>query len=835
MLHFVRALLFYFGICLSSTSYAQGVFELNNQRLPGDPSDPQSQQARPGGAETAPSPTSAQPAAAPLPTVPGLFSRIPTTPGGQTPGNLQPRLDRPDGEQIRKDFRTEPRNEFQEFVLQSTGRELPMFGHDLFKSSPSSFAPVDNVPVTADYVIGPGDEILIRAWGQIDVDFSAVVDRNGAISIPKVGVFNVAGIKYQDLGAYIKSGFGRVFRNFELTATLGRLRSIRIFVVGQAKRPGSYTVSSLSTLVTALFSVGGPSSTGSLRSIQLKRGNRVVSELDLYELLLSGDKSKDIQLMPGDVIYIPPLGPLVAVSGSVNVPAIYELQKDSPLSDVLRWAGGLSTTAQGQKATVERIYNRSTRKVEEFSLDGKGLSVNLRDGDLVTVFSVLPRFDNAVTLRGNVAQPGRFPWRSGMRVRDLIPKKEAVTSREFWQKRNESVGLDKDVSRLLRMQDSSSTQLEIGDLTERKVKEDDDLTIAATVRRKQIESDAMRFIPSPTKPVQPKDPNSDPQRLLNQIRPSVKEVNWDYAVIERISSRDFSTILVPFNLGKAVLEGDPQQNIELQPGDIITIFSKEDLQVSAARQTKFVRIEGEFNSPGVYQIQPGETLRQLIVRVGGFAPSAYVFGSEFTRESARKTQNVQYQEAVNRIERDLEADSAMRAKSSPEDAAGLPVLRETRKAQIARLRELKPTGRIVLEIPPNPTLADMPDLPLEDGDRLFVPQPSSMVSVFGSVFAETSFLYRPEKKVSDYIAQAGGPTVRADTSQIFILRADGSVAGSSRSLLSSSLANANVLRGDTIIVPEDYERVPLMRTLKDWGQVLYQFGLGAAALRVLKQ
>ncbi|TMG78466.1 MAG: hypothetical protein E6H75_03665, partial [Betaproteobacteria bacterium] len=204
------------------------------------------------------------------------------------------------------------RNEFQDFVLQSTGRDLQIFGSNLFRNVPS---------------IGPSDEIQIRAWGQIDVDLSARVEPNGTVSVPKVCVITVAGIRASDLPAYLKTVFGRTFRNFQLTATLGKLRSIQIYVVGQAKRPGTYTVGSLSTLVTAVFAAGGPSSKGTMRSIQLKRNNQVAADIDLYDLLLSGDKSKDARLLPGDVIYIPPVGPLVAVTGSVNVPAVYELKQ----------------------------------------------------------------------------------------------------------------------------------------------------------------------------------------------------------------------------------------------------------------------------------------------------------------------------------------------------------------------------------------------------------------------------------------------------------------------------------------------------------------------------
>jgi polysaccharide export outer membrane protein len=304
----------------------------------------------------------------------------------------------------------EPQTEFQQYVFASTGHKLTMFGQDLFRGVPSTFAPVDRVPVTSEYVIGPGDEIMLRGWGQIDIDYHAVVDRVGNLFIPKVGNVNVSGVKYRELQPLLKSAIGRVFRDFDLNVTLGQLRSIQVFVVGQAKRPGSYTVSSLSTLVNAVFASGGPSAKGSMRRIQLKRGSQAVTEFDLYDLFINGDKSKDAQLLPGDVIYIPPVGPTVAMTGSVNVPAIYEIKPRTTLGDLVQLSGGLTSTASGQKATVERIKDRSVRAIEEFTLDDSGFDRVLQDGDLVTLRALSARFDNAITIRGNVAAPGRYPW-----------------------------------------------------------------------------------------------------------------------------------------------------------------------------------------------------------------------------------------------------------------------------------------------------------------------------------------------------------------------------------------------------------------------------------------
>src|SRR5260221_1283134 len=468
------------------------------------------------------------------------------TPGARTafPGSdLQLRIQEFQFQQLQEDLQAEQRerNEFQQFVMQSIGRDLPMFGSNLFRTVPSTFAPVDNIPVAADYVVGPGDEIQIRAWGQIDVDYNAAVERDGTISVPKVGVINVPGIKASDLPAYLKTVFRRTFRNFQLTATLGKLRSIQIFVVGQAKRPGTYTVSSLSTLVTALFAAGGPSSKGSMRSIQLKRASRVVTDFDLYDLILSGDKSKDAQLLPGDVIHVAPVGQLVAVTGSVNVPAVYELKQNTALFDLIAWAGGLATTAPGQKSTVERIESHKVRTVEEFPLDMSGLSRPIRDGDLVTGYTLVPRFDNAIALRGNVAHPGRFPWREGLRVPDLIPDREALLSREYWLKRNQAVGLDDGVAAILRQQSATGTRLTIEDLNQRRKREGEvGATVGDTIRRIQTESEAGKVLDSKQTSngleiTRLQDANkstleaakTDALRLVNQIKPSQRGVNWD--------------------------------------------------------------------------------------------------------------------------------------------------------------------------------------------------------------------------------------------------------------------------------------------------------------------
>jgi polysaccharide biosynthesis/export protein len=706
-----------------------------------------------------------------------------------------------------------PPNEFQDFVATSVGRRLPIYGNSLFDRVPTTFAADDRIPVTDDYRIGAGDEILIRTWGQLDLDGKLVVDRGGQVFLPKVGALSVAGLRYQQLPEYFRTAIGRVFRNFDLTVSLGQLRSVQVFVVGQARRPGTYTVSSLSTLVNALFASGGPSPSGTMRRIQLKRENRVVTELDFYDLLLKGDKSKDARLLPGDVIYIPATGPSIAIFGSVNVPAIYELRGETTLGNAVEMAGGLATTADGQKAVVERIENHDTRRVEEFPLDAQGLERPLKDGDVVRIFSLSPRFQNAVTLRGNVAHPGRSEWHSGMRLRDLIPNQDALITRDYWRAANSTVNPD----------ESSNPR--------------------------NLEGDGPGYTPAPNA-----DDNGDPQNqkrvapakaateattaaLRNQIARNAPEINWDYAVIQRMNPQTLTTQLIPFDLGKLVLQGDEQNNLALEAGDIITVFSQNDLAVPRGKQNKFVRLEGEFETAGVYQVEAGENFRHLVARVGGFTANAYLYGAEFTRESVRIDQQKGLDQLIERLEEDISRDALSSSGLNPDDVADNRAKLEAQQQMVDRLRDIKPAGRVVLDLKPDSSgVGDLPEIALEDGDRFVVRYRPSTIEMLGAVYNKNSFLYQRDQPVDSYLRRAGGPTRDADKGRMFIIRADGSVLSkqSVKGAWSGGFGSVRLMPGDAIVVPERLSHGTILKGLRDWSQVFAQFALGAAALRVIQ-
>ncbi|MBK6850089.1 MAG: SLBB domain-containing protein [Burkholderiales bacterium] len=678
-------------------------------------------------------------------------------------------------------------NEFQRFVFNATGQKLGLFAQRYFDNAAQrTYAPIDRVPVPADYVLGPGDELYIRAWGSIDVDFRTTIDRNGLVNLPRVGTFNVAGTKAGDIDSTLRAQVGRIFKNFSLNVTLGQLRSIQVFVVGQARKPGSYTVSSLSTLVNVIFASGGPSPNGSMRKVQLKRDGSVVTEIDLYDFLVNGSKARDARLLPGDVIVYGPAGPRAALIGSLDTPAIYELKDGGEnIGDVLAYGGGTRASTNLQNAQLERIdasNPRAPRSVQSVELAGAITRMKLRDGDVLTLFGVAPQFSNAVTLRGNVAAPLRYPFSPGMRVSTLIPDRDALITSDYYLRKNKLVQFTETT-------DISAVKLE------------------------------------------------------RDVRNMVDEPNWEYAAIERLNANRISTEIIPFNLGKAVIDRDPANDLELKPGDVVTIFGRADIRNPVASKIRLVKVEGEVSAPGVYQVKPGDTLRSLIARTGGITPDAYIYGADFSRAETRKAQQIALDDAVRRLENQLLAASAEQtANLAATDQQSATQLRlsqaELRKAQLARLRSIKPNGRIALELPTTAvSTGDLPDLTLEDGDRIMIPNKPSFVFAVGAVANSNGLLWRPGRQLTNYLDSAGVEP-DADEENIFVVRADGSVQHSTRRGWFNSLEKLELMPGDTVVVPDKTNRetfwTALTRGLKDWSQILYQFGLSAAAIKTLR-
>jgi protein involved in polysaccharide export with SLBB domain len=811
----------------------------------------------------------------------------------------------------------QPLTEFQRVVAGSVGAVLPIFGANLFSNNEAQFAPVDRTPVTADYMVGPGDELLIRVWGQVNFNVHATVDRAGDVYIPQVGNIEVAGLHFQQLNDYLKTQLGRVFRNFDLSVNMGQLRSIQIYVVGNARQPGSYTVSSLSTLVNALFSSGGPSEQGSMRRIELRRDGKVVTTFDLYDLLIDGDKSHDAPLLPGDVIYIPPVGPEVAIAGSVHVPAIYELKGTETAGQAIALAGGLSTMAAKQEAQLDRTNQTGARQTVPIALDSAGMDTPLRDGDILRIPAMVQQFERTVILRGNVANPGRYRWTPGMRILDLIPDKDSLQTRGYWQRRI-ALGLpapeytplfsayranmpspfqENTSSRtsgqqqngnvyttgtsLAGTQHEDTNQQQFPDNEQEQGQSDQtnqaNQTDQANLGTNNNTTQNSTSNPNPNQSNYGQ-PNSNfsgnnlnrPQNnglnqenarentipslryfppgqrfsqgqfpIKNELLRTAPSIDWSYAVIERTDPHTLATRLIPFGLGKAVLDQDSSQNLELEPGDVITVFSTADIQVPQAERVKYVSLQGEIVHAGIYSVEPGETLRDVVARAGGLTPKAYLYGSEFLRESTQRLQQARLDQYANSMERDIQL-SASNASGSLVNATGASALGSSLQSQrdlVITLRKMRATGRIVLDLNTYSHGIDaLPNLPLEDGDQFVVPVVPATVNVVGAVYDQNSFLYRRGERLQGYLKVAGGTTRNADKRHEFVIRADGSVISKQTAggtLFTDEFGNKYAYPGDTVVVPDNVNKTTVLRGLTDWSTVFSQFGLGIAALTLL--
>ena len=784
----------------------------------------------------------------------------------------------------------EPPSPFQQMVEATTGEKLEIYGVSLFRRVPTTFSPVQNVPVGPGYVLGPGDEIVMQLSGQINRQMRVTVDRDGSIQIPELGAVHVAGLTYGELPGFLNKQIGRIYRNFTLNVSMGSLRTIQVFVVGQARRPGSFAVSSLSTLLNALFASGGPSTTGSLRDIQVKRNGQTIDHFDLYDLLLRGDKTNDIALATGDVIFIPYAGPQVAVLGSVNHPAIYELKGQTSVEQALGFAGGENSIASGADVLLERVYEHANRNVENINLDQSKTEM-MQGGDILSVRAVVDRFRNAVTLRGNVANPGRYAWKPGMRVSDLIPNRESLVTRDYWRKRNQQGQFVLDQSeeptetrqqRVLQSEILRQQQLQ----QLRQAGSGELLTPGQVsgVQTQNGQGNANQQNPLPLGQTQLYDEQGRPIegsdagvaaalaaqnqgslqlgtraseqpgngavgsssgggnsvaaalaggsgrfRPKNDVVLSAPDIDWGYAVIERQDEKTLTTSLIPFNLGKIVLNGDASQDMQLLPGDVVTIFSKADIRVPSEQQTRYVRLEGEIEQAGLYSVQPGETLRSLLRRAGGFTPNAYLYASEFTRESTRRLQQQRLNDYADQLESQLTLASVSNQAVNAQDQAAQLAAQQAIRATVQRLRQIQPIGRIVLSLKPNDTGIDsVPDIALEDGDRFIVPRVPSNVTVEGQVYSANAFIYLPDKRAGVYLHEAGGPDRQSDKKRMFILRADGSVVSQQY----TDVTKAAVYPGDTIVVPQALPKNTLLRTLSI-AQIVGNLALSAASIAVI--
>ena len=723
---------------------------------------------------------------------------------------------------------------------------LKPFGYELFAGVPTTFAPVTDVPVPSEYVIGPGDRFDVQLIGNTKGKHSLVVNRDGRVMFPELGPIAVSGLRVDEAKARIEQRVADQMIGTQVTVSMGDLRSIRVFVVGEANQPGSYTVSSLATVTNALFVSGGVKPIGSLRNIQLKRNGRMVSRLDLYDLLLNGDTSGDARLLPGDVIFIPPVGTTVGVTGEVRRPAIYELQGEASAADLLHLAGGLTPEADPRLATLQRIDERRERVVVDVDLTNpQARTTRLRTGDLLRVPGVRATYSNAVRIDGHVLRPASVEYRGGLRLTDVIPSADDLkpnADQRYVLIRREDAGsrrvqvVSADLSEAWRAPATDANprlaprdRIYVFDLeTGRRAILDpilQELKLqAVSDEPSQVVRVSGRVRVPGEYPLEPGMTVSDLIRAGGGLSEEAYGGEADLARYEVRDGQSRKTDVVKVDLRRA-LARDPTADQVLAPFDFLVVK-----EISQWSSQETVRLEGEVRFPGEYPIERGETLRSVIERAGGLTPLAFPQGSVFTRESLKERERRQVEILVDRLKQDLGTLALQATQASagaPQQASETLAIGQS---LLADLRNAEPVGRLVIDLDRimAAEAASAVDVILKDRDVLRVPQTAQEVTVIGEVQSATSHLYDPGFARDDYIRMSGGTTQKADDRRIYVVRANGSVETGSGSRW---FRNAGSIQpGDTIVVPLDAER---MRPLPLWTAVtsiIFNLAVAVAAV-----
>ena len=716
---------------------------------------------------------------------------------------------------------------------------LKPFGYDLFANAPTTYAPAASIPVSGDYLLGPGDTLDILFYGKTNNAFSLDINREGFVDFPELGPVGLAGLTYAEAKEMLQSRISAQIIGTQVSISMGSLRSMQIFVLGEAFKPGAYTVSSLSTITHALVSSGGVSDIGSLRNIQLKRQGKLIATLDLYDLLLSGDTSKDVRVQAADVIYIPTVGDLVSIEGQVLRPAIYELKGGESVGDLVSLAGDLGPKAFSSSSRLQRINDDGFMTVMDLSLkQSKARAIALQAGDHLVIDAITDYKKDIVTLSGAIRHAGEFSWREGMRVSDIISDRDKLNP-----------AADLDVTLLVRELDGSADIdvmiFELGNVfsdpsskDNLKLESRDRIIVLsdyqdrataiapfiANLKRQVSVGELPRVVRSGGTVRYPGEyPLSKGMTVRDIINLSGGLIESAYSQSAEISRLNLSD---PNRAVTSIIVSDltSRSSSRLEPSDYVEFRT-----IPEFRESETITLEGEFVFPGTYVFEKGEFLSSVIQRAGGFTNEAFIDGSVFLRESLAQREQEEIDRLLELLNDEIAASTLRNANSD------MAIDEGTIAAQRAALESLSnsvATGRLV--VPLSDIMAyRSQDVVLKMGDRLIVPKISQEVTILGEVRRPTSYLFDPDFSQSDYIEQSGGYKDRADKGDVYIVKAGGEVIMPKRGLFKFRSAKNTISPGDTIVVPLDTDdtRIRGIPLLAEVSTIVYQLSLGAAAIK----
>jgi protein involved in polysaccharide export with SLBB domain len=722
---------------------------------------------------------------------------------------------------------------------------LKPFGYDLFDHPISTFAPTTNVPVPSDYVVGAGDELDVELYGSKNANLKLMVGRDGRVSIPELGPISVAGETFARAKTQLESQVERQMVGVHASVTMGDTRTIRVFVLGDAKAPGAYTISGLGTITSALFAAGGVQPIGSLRNIQLKRHGELVRRLDLYDMLIRGDTTDDAKLMQGDVVFIPSIGPTVSVDGEVHRPAIYEIRSESSVADVVQLAGGLTPEADTAKTALTRIDANLHRVVVRVDLSARaGQAELVHDGDSLRISRLRPTLDAGILVQGYVYTPGAFAYRSGMRLTDVLRSVDdlkpsadlhyILIRRELPPDRRITV-LSADLSAALRDPGSAADvplmardRIMVFDMQSSRdrvihplldeLKQQSNIGLPDEV----VRIGGRANVPGEY-PFQSGMTVSDLIRAGGGLSDAAYGGSAELTRYNVVHGESRQTELIRIDLA-AVLRGEPTANLRLEPFDSLSIK-----EVQAWTDQETITLRGQVKFPGRYSVTPGETLKSVLERAGGLTQYAFAEGSVFTRAELRDREQKELDMLAVRMQNDI---AFVALQGTVANQAGAASALMVGQSLLAQLHAARAVGRLVINLPRllRAPIGSPYDVVLRDGDQFIVPKLQQEVTVIGEVQTVTSHLYRPGLSRSAYIAMSGGETVRADHSRIYVVRADGSVVANGGGGGWFRNSNMAIEAGDTIVVPLNAEHMPPLPLWQAVSQILYNVAIAVLAV-----
>jgi protein involved in polysaccharide export with SLBB domain len=739
-------------------------------------------------------------------------------------------------------------------LLPSGDNALKPFGYDLFKGLPSTFAPVSDIQVPVDYVVGPGDTLEIQLYGNQPELYELTVQRDGRVNFPKLGPIMVSNMSFDSARAAIEQRVSKQMIGSHVSVTMGDLRSIRVFVLGEAEKPGSYTVSGLSTMTNALFVSGGVKTIGSLRNIQLKRNGRLITTLDLYDLLLHGDTSNDRQLLPGDVIFIPPIGRTVAVEGAVRRPAIYELKAENTVAEAVEIAGGLSPDADGKLGQLERILPSSLREMHNIDLTAaSGRATELANGDKMHIPAIRPTLENSVILSGYVFRPGKFEYRPGLRLTDVLGSMDElrpnadqhyIMIRRQLPPDERITAVSADLQRALAARGSPADpelrprdKIYVFDLSA-----DRERALASVIRELELQAtpeqpEQVVSIDGRVKapghyPLETSMHVSDLIRAGGSMEDAAFRGQAEITRYEVAQGDARRTELIPVDLS-AIRRGDRAADLALEPYDVLIIKP-----IPQWMEPGTIELAGEVRFPGKYPIHQGETMLSVLQRAGGLTDLAFPGGAVFIREELKKREKDQLELLANRLQSDLAALSLEAAVSSGAANSNASTGNATQalivgQQLMSQLRDTKPVGRLVLDVSrvAKGGVGSPDDVLVRDGDKLLIPKKTQEVTILGEVQSPTSHVYESSLSRDDYINRSGGTTQKADRRRIYVVRANGDVVSGDRTGWFRRSQSAEIHPGDTIVVPLDTERVRALPIWQSVSTIIYNLAIALLAVR----